>query len=96
MLLLVICSFIWAIYGLAQKWMLRKLQSQQILLILYVASTVVCLHARLAHASQPDHGHVDALQGWLLARSVAPTRSSPMARSHEALKHWEASARRRD
>ncbi len=45
-LLLVIASFIWAVYGLAQKWMLRRLQSQQILLILYVGSTLVLLRVR--------------------------------------------------
>src|SRR3569833_1525349 len=39
--LLVGCSIIWVVYGLAQKWLLRRLPSQQILLLLYVASTLV-------------------------------------------------------
>ena len=85
-LLLVICSVIWAIYGLAQKWMLRKLQSQQILLILYVISTLVLMPA--AHPTQIVH--VDALQGWLLAFCCANTVVAYGAFA-EALKHWEAS-----
>jgi drug/metabolite transporter (DMT)-like permease len=85
-LLLVICSIIWAVYGLAQKWMLRKLQAQQILLILYVVSTLVLMPA--AHPTQIVH--VDALQGWLLAFCCANTVVAYGAFA-EALKHWEAS-----
>ncbi len=85
-LLLVISSVIWAVYGLAQKWMLRKLQSQQILLVLYVGSTLVLLP--FAHPGVIVH--VNALQGWLLAFCCANTVIAYGAFA-EALKHWEAS-----
>jgi drug/metabolite transporter (DMT)-like permease len=85
-LLLVICSIIWAVYGLAQKWMLRRLQAQQILLILYVGATLVLLP--MAHPGAVLH--VDATQGWLLAFCCGNTVVAYGAFA-EALKHWEAS-----
>ncbi len=84
--LLVLCSFIWAIYGLAQKWMLRRLQSQQILLLLYAASALVLWPA--AHPAAILK--VDTLQAWMLAFSCANTVVAYGAFA-EALKHWEAS-----
>jgi drug/metabolite transporter (DMT)-like permease len=81
-----LCSFIWAIYGLAQKWMLRRLPAQQILLLLYIGSTLV-----LSPAAHPAAIlEVDALQAWLLVFSCANTVIAYGAFA-EALKHWEAS-----
>ena len=84
--LLVLCSIIWAIYGLAQKWMLRRLQSQQILLLLYTASTLVLWPA--AHPTSILK--IDALQTWMLVFCCANTVIAYGAFA-EALKHWEAS-----
>jgi drug/metabolite transporter (DMT)-like permease len=84
--LLVFCSVIWAVYGLAQKWMLRRMPSQQILLILYVASAIV-----LFPGAQPSAIlKVDTLQAWMLAFCCANTVVAYGAFA-EALKHWEAS-----
>jgi drug/metabolite transporter (DMT)-like permease len=41
--LLVLASVIWSIYGLAQKLLLRKMQAQQVLLLLYMGSTLLLL-----------------------------------------------------
>jgi len=84
--LLVVCSVIWAVYGLAQKWLLRRLQSQQILLLLYAASTLVLWPA--AHPASILK--IDTLQTWMLVFCCANTVIAYGAFA-EALKHWEAS-----
>jgi drug/metabolite transporter (DMT)-like permease len=84
--LLVLASTIWSVYGLAQKYMLRKLQGQQILLLLYIGSAIVL--APLAHPSEVLR--LDALQWWLLAFACANTVVAYGAFA-EALRHWEAS-----
>jgi drug/metabolite transporter (DMT)-like permease len=84
--LLVLCSFVWAIYGLAQKWMLRRLQSQQILLLLYVGSTLVLWPA--AHPASILK--IDTLQAWMLVFCCTNTVIAYGAFA-EALRHWEAS-----
>jgi drug/metabolite transporter (DMT)-like permease len=84
--LLVIASFIWAVYGLAQKWLLRKLSGQQVLLLLYAGSSIVLFP--LAHPAAILK--VDAVQGWMLAFACANTVVAYGAFA-EALKHWEAS-----
>lgn len=84
--LLVLCSIIWAVYGLAQKWMLRRLQSQQILLLLYIGSTIVLLPA--AHPASILK--IDTLQAWMLVFCCVNTVIAYGAFA-EALKHWEAS-----
>jgi drug/metabolite transporter (DMT)-like permease len=84
--LLVLASFVWAIYGLAQKWMLRRLQSQQVLLLLYIGSAIV-----LSPAAHPASLlEIDTLQTWLLVFCCANTVIAYGAFA-EALKHWEAS-----
>lgn len=84
--LLVLASFVWSIYGLAQKYMLRRLQAQQILLLLYIGSTLVLLPA-----SHPAGIlQLSALQAWMLAFSCANTVVAYGAFA-EALRHWEAS-----
>jgi drug/metabolite transporter (DMT)-like permease len=85
-LLLVIASFVWASYGLAQKWLLRKMKAQQILLVLYIGSAVA-----LFPASHPSVIlKVDTLQAWMLAFACANTVVAYGAFA-EALKHWDAS-----
>lgn len=84
--LLVLASFVWATYGLAQKWMLRRLQSQQILLLLYTGSAIVLLPG--AHPAAILM--VDTLQAWMLVFCCANTVVAYGAFA-EALKHWEAS-----
>jgi drug/metabolite transporter (DMT)-like permease len=84
--LLVICSFVWAVYGLAQKWMHRRMQSQHILLTVYIGAAIV-----LFPASHPAAIlKVDTIQAWLLAFCCANTVVAYGAFA-EALKHWEAS-----
>ena len=84
--LLVVCSFVWAIYGLAQKWMLRRLKAQQILLLLYIGSAIVLFPA--AHPAAILK--VDTLQAWMLVFCCANTVVAYGAFA-EALRHWEAS-----
>jgi drug/metabolite transporter (DMT)-like permease len=84
--LLVLASFVWATYGLAQKWMLRRLQAQQILLVLYTGSAVVLLPG--AHPASILK--IDTLQTWMLVFCCANTVVAYGAFA-EALKHWEAS-----
>ncbi|HEY1283628.1 MAG TPA: DMT family transporter [Steroidobacteraceae bacterium] len=84
--LLVLASTIWSIYGLAQKYMLRKLQGQQILLLLYIGSAIVL--APLSHPAEILR--LDTLQWWLLAFACANTVVAYGAFA-EALRHWEAS-----
>lgn len=84
--LFAICSVIWAVYGLAQKWMLRRMQAQQILLMLYIGSTIV-----LSPAAHPSVIlNVNVLQAWMFAFCCLNTVFAYGAFA-EALKHWEAS-----
>ena len=85
-LLLVICSVIWAAYGLAQKWMLRRMKSQQILLVLYAGAAIVLFP--MAHPAVILK--IDTLQGVMLAFACVNTVFAYGAFA-EALKHWEAS-----
>ena len=84
--LLVTASLVWSIYGLAQKVLLRQMQAQQVLVLLYTGSTIALLP--FAHPSRILN--VNALQGWLLAFACANTVVAYGAFA-EALRHWEAS-----
>jgi drug/metabolite transporter (DMT)-like permease len=84
--LLVIAALSWAVYGLAQKLLLRTLGSQQILLIMYAGAAVML--APLAHPSelaQVSPRHIVAL-----LYSSANTVLSYGA-FVAALEHWEVS-----
>ncbi|MBX5461991.1 MAG: DMT family transporter [Steroidobacteraceae bacterium] len=84
--LLVLASAVWAIYGLAQKMLLKQLQSQQVLVLLYAGAAVVLLPL-----SHPSHLlKVNVLQACTLAFSCANTVVAYGAFA-EALRHWEAS-----
>ncbi len=84
--LLVLASFVWSLYGLAQKYMLRRLQAQQILLLLYIGSALILLP--LSHPA--GILKLNTLQAWMLAFSCANTVVAYGAFA-EALRHWEAS-----
>jgi drug/metabolite transporter (DMT)-like permease len=84
--LFALASLVWAVYGLAQKWMLRHLQSQQILLALYAGATLL-----LSPAAHPSViFEMNTLQAWMFAFCCANTVFAYGAFA-EALKHWEAS-----
>jgi drug/metabolite transporter (DMT)-like permease len=84
--LLVLASFIWSVYGLAQKVLLKRLQPQQVLLLLYIGSTIVLIPA--AHPSQVLQ--LNTLQIWMLVFACANTVVAYGAFA-ESLQHWEAS-----
>jgi drug/metabolite transporter (DMT)-like permease len=84
--LLVLASAVWSVYGLAQKSLLRHMQGQQVLVLLYIGSTLALLPF-----SHPDRiFRVNALQAWMLAFACANTVVAYGAFA-EALRHWEAS-----
>jgi drug/metabolite transporter (DMT)-like permease len=84
--LLVIASIIWAMYGLAQKTLLRRLTSQQILMLIYTGATVLLLPT----ASPGDIWHLGALHAWTLTFCCANTLIAYGA-FVEALECWEVS-----
>lgn len=84
--LLVLASFVWSTYGLAQKVLLRRLQAQQVLVLLYLGSTLTLLP--FSHPGRILQ--VNTLQGWMLAFACANTVVAYGAFA-EALRHWEAS-----
>jgi len=85
-LLLVFASVVWAGYALAQKQLLKTLNSQQILWILYVGAVLI-----IFPMSHP--GELRALEPlplWMLIFSCANTLIAYGAFA-EALEHWEVS-----
>ena len=84
--LLVVASVVWSVYGLAQKVLLKRMQAQQVLLLLYIGATLL-----LVPFSHPARIlNVNTLQAWLLAFACANTVIAYGAFA-EALRHWEAS-----
>jgi drug/metabolite transporter (DMT)-like permease len=84
--LLVLASIVWSMYGLAQKYMLRQLQGQQILVLLYAGAAIVLIP--LSHPASILE--LNTLQWWMLAFCCANTVVAYGAFA-EALRHWEAS-----
>jgi drug/metabolite transporter (DMT)-like permease len=84
--LLVGAAIIWAGYGLAQKQLLKRLSSQQILWILYVGSVALLLPLAEPGAVR----ELDGLQLGVLAFCCANTLIGYGAFA-EALEHWEVS-----
>jgi drug/metabolite transporter (DMT)-like permease len=84
--LLVISSMVWAAYALAQKRLMDKLSSQQILFLLYVGGIPLLL----PWSDPASIRQVDALQVWVLAFCCANTLIGYGAFA-EALDHWEVS-----
>jgi drug/metabolite transporter (DMT)-like permease len=84
--LLVIASFVWSVYGLTQKKLLKRLQPQQILVLLYVGSALVLIPA--AHPAQLLE--LSTLQVWMFVFCCVNTVFAYGAFA-ESLRHWEAS-----
>ncbi|MCB1611368.1 MAG: DMT family transporter [Xanthomonadales bacterium] len=76
----------WAIYALAQKQLLRRLDSQAVLWVIYASAAVVLLPL-----AQPRHLlHVDGLH-WFAIIYCAVNTIGAYGAFAEALAHWEAS-----
>jgi len=84
--LLVLAALVWAIYGLAQKQLLKHLHSQQILLLIYAGAVIILFPP----TSLADVRDLTALQFAMLAFSCANTLVAYGAFA-EALRHWEVS-----
>lgn len=84
--LLVIAAIIWAIYGLAQKSLLKHLTSPQILVLIYAGATIVLWPV----ASPAEIAQLTTLHTWTLAFCCANTLIAYGA-FVEALEHWEVS-----
>ncbi len=84
--LLVIAAVVWAIYGLVQKQLLKRMSSQQILWLLYIGAVMLLLPP----AELGTIRDLDALEFWMLAFCCANTLIGYGAFA-EALEHWEIS-----
>ena len=84
--LMVAASVTWAIYGLAQKQLLTRLASEQVLLLLYVGATPLLLPP----ANVAQVFALDGTQLWMLAFCCANTVVAYGCFA-EALEHWEVS-----
>lgn len=84
--ILVVAALSWAAYALAQKRLLADLASENILLMIYVASGVLLLPL----ANFASLGRLDRLGAGLLAFGIFNTLAAYGAFA-EALDHWEAS-----
>jgi len=84
--LVIVGAIVWAVYALLQKQLLMKLGSMQILLLIYVVSSVVLLP--FAHPMALLQ--LDALHWTVLAYCAINTIGAYGAFA-EALAHWEAS-----
>jgi drug/metabolite transporter (DMT)-like permease len=84
--LLLAAAVVWAIYGLVQKQLLKRMSSQQILLVLYLGAVLLLLPL----SSPGDIRYLDTLEWWMLAFCCANTLIGYGAFA-EALEHWEIS-----
>lgn len=85
-LVVVGASFVWTFYGLAQKQLLTKWNSVQVMMVIYLACAALLTpwaHPQQALALSP-------MQGWLLLACCLNTLVAYGAFA-EALAHWEAS-----
>ncbi|WP_373388690.1 DMT family transporter [Pseudomonas alcaligenes] len=85
-LVILLASFVWVFYGLAQKQLLTHWSSPQIMLVIYLACAL--LLTPWAHPLQVLQ--LDSLQAWLLLACCLNTLVAYGAFA-EALAHWEAS-----
>ena len=85
-MLLVAASIAWALYGLAQKYLLMTFTSRQVLWILYAGATILLLPVSTP-ASLLD---LNGLQLWMLAFCCANTLVAYGAFG-EAMHHWDVS-----
>jgi drug/metabolite transporter (DMT)-like permease len=84
--IVVLAAIVWAIYALAQKQLLQRLDSPEILWAIYVAATVSLWPA----ATPGALAHLDARHWWLVGYCALNTLVAYGAFA-EALAHWEAS-----
>ncbi len=84
--LMVAAAISWAIYGLAQKYLLTSFTSRQVLWLLYAGATIVLLPAARPAAVLD----LDGLQLWMLVFCSANTLVAYGAFG-EALHHWDVS-----
>lgn len=85
-MLLIAAAVVWAVYGLVQKQLLKRMSSQQILFVLYIGAVLLLLPL----SSPGDIRNLDRLEGWMLAFCCANTLIGYGAFA-EALEHWEIS-----
>ncbi len=84
--LMIAAAIAWAIYGLAQKYLIAVFTSRQVLWMLYVGATIALLPAAAPGAVLG----LDALQLWMLAFCCANTLIAYGAFG-EALHYWDVS-----
>jgi len=84
--LMVAAAIAWAIYGLAQKYLLTSFTSRQVLWMLYAGATIVLMPAATPAAVLD----LDGLQLWMLGFCCANTLVAYGAFG-EALHHWDVS-----
>ncbi len=84
--LLLIAAVVWAVYGLLQKQLLKRMSSQQILWVLYIGAVLLLLPPSDLGAIRT----LNALEFWMLAFCCANTLIGYGAFA-EALEHWEVS-----
>lgn len=85
-LMLIVAAIVWTGYALAQKQLLKTLNSQQILWVLYLGAVLLLLPTSAPLTVRS----LEPLQGWLLAFCCANTLIAYGAFA-EALEHWEVS-----
>jgi len=83
---IVLASITWAIYGLAQKQLLKDFGSQEVLLVIYIAGAIVFFPG----ATPEDVIKLDALQ-WAYLIFTAFNTIIAYGAFTMALEHWEAS-----
>lgn len=84
--LIVLASLVWAVYGIAQKLLLGRLTAQGILLVIYVAASIVLLPVSAPAA-------LGSLNPWALFLLAFCSVNTLVAYGSfaEALRHWQAS-----
>lgn len=85
-LLVVLAAAVWAVYALAQKQLLVRLGSMQVLLVIYAAAALVLW----PFAAPSTLARLDATQ-WALLAFCALNTVVAYGAFAEALAHWEAS-----
>jgi drug/metabolite transporter (DMT)-like permease len=85
-LTVVLAAVVWVIYGLAQKQLLNKWTSFQVMMVIYLGCTLLLT----PWASPAQVLELDTLQFWLLVACCLNTLVAYGAFA-EALAHWEAS-----
>jgi drug/metabolite transporter (DMT)-like permease len=81
-----LAALTWAVYGIAQKQLLRAMPSQHIMLVIYVGCTALFLPVSELHTL----GGLDGA-GWALLLFCALNTVVAYGSFSEALQHWEAS-----